>query len=67
MNGMKVATFVVGTIDCLQDSFSVLDRKVASLGKIRIHSVVDTLMTVHGAEENNVPRVARVVVYEPLN
>lgn len=64
---MKVATFLVETISRLQDSFSFLDRKVAGLGKVRIHSVADTLMTVTGQEENTVPQIVRVVVYEPLD
>ncbi len=66
MEGMKVVTFVVGTAGTLDQSFSRLDQQVEGLGKIRIHSITDSVLEVHGVQENDIPRIARVVVYEPL-
>lgn len=58
-----VKTFVVGTVNGVTSSFEKLDRHVNELGDIEIIDVNDTLYPGE-LEKNNIPMIARRVVYK---
>lgn len=62
---MKVKSFSVGMVNGVDGCLETLDKMVAELGQIEIHSLVDTTypeeMSLDGPCPG--PRVARVVVY----
>jgi len=66
---MKVKSFVVETSKGISDSMRCLDELVAELGRIKIHSVTDTVIPSYfrNFETGEKSReIIRVIVYTPV-
>ncbi|MDO8743341.1 MAG: hypothetical protein Q7J30_02195 [Candidatus Azambacteria bacterium] len=64
---MKVKSFVVGIANGIDGSMMLLDESVAKLGKIKIHSVTDTVIppgvVIRTGEKKASALIFRVIVY----